>query len=263
MTAAKGGTGQDSSASSGVPEVSAGTWSFGASIGDLAASTSAALRGVLSDETGTGAAVFADGNIGTATGTVPMAGDVTGTTGASVVGDNTHGHSNTWTYDKPGKALDPCGAETTAPASQDTRNGRPVIAFEDGTNATKPCACFEFRMSPYYSGGGLTITYTSGATATTGTTDVEASFERLNSGGQDWDLDGFASAVAANFTPNTTSGTFEDETIAFTDGAQIDSLAAGELGRIMTCRDSDDATNDTMTGDWQIGHVAIMETTPQ
>lgn len=53
-----GGTGLNSSLSSGVARVSSGTWSFNAGISHLAASTSADARGVLSDEVGTGAAMF-------------------------------------------------------------------------------------------------------------------------------------------------------------------------------------------------------------
>ncbi|MBW8879628.1 MAG: hypothetical protein JF614_32245, partial [Acidobacteria bacterium] len=60
VSAAKGGTGISTSSSTGVPKVSSGTWSVGAGLSDLASSTSAALRAVLSDETGSGgAAVFA------------------------------------------------------------------------------------------------------------------------------------------------------------------------------------------------------------
>lgn len=54
----RGGTAADSSSSSGVARVSVGVWSFDAGISHLASSTSAALRGVLSDEAGTGAALF-------------------------------------------------------------------------------------------------------------------------------------------------------------------------------------------------------------
>lgn len=61
LAAARGGTGIDTSGSTGVARVSAGTWSANAGISHLAGSTSADLRGVLSDETGTGPAVFADG----------------------------------------------------------------------------------------------------------------------------------------------------------------------------------------------------------
>ncbi len=48
----RGGTGQDSSGSTGVPRVAAGTWSFDAGVSHLAASTSADFFGVISDEVG-------------------------------------------------------------------------------------------------------------------------------------------------------------------------------------------------------------------
>jgi hypothetical protein len=59
IEAARGGTGQDSSGSTGVPRVAAGAWTFDAGISHLASSTSASLAAVLSDETGTGAVVLA------------------------------------------------------------------------------------------------------------------------------------------------------------------------------------------------------------
>lgn len=62
LATARGGTNFDSSASTGVPRISAGTWTANAGVQHLAASTSADLRGVLSDETGgNGLAVFNNG----------------------------------------------------------------------------------------------------------------------------------------------------------------------------------------------------------
>lgn len=53
-----GGTGINTSSSTGVPLIASGTWSINAGISHLASSTSASLAGVLSDETGSGSAVF-------------------------------------------------------------------------------------------------------------------------------------------------------------------------------------------------------------
>lgn len=58
LATARGGTGIDTSASTGVPRISAGTWSANAGISHLASSTSADLSGVLSNETGSGVAMF-------------------------------------------------------------------------------------------------------------------------------------------------------------------------------------------------------------
>ncbi len=60
IEAARGGTGADSSAATGVPEVAAGTWTFAANIADLAASTSTEFFGVISNETGGALVVGSD-----------------------------------------------------------------------------------------------------------------------------------------------------------------------------------------------------------
>lgn len=58
LAASRGGTGINSSGSTGVPRVSGGTWTTDAGISHLAASSSANLAGVLSDESGTGVVAF-------------------------------------------------------------------------------------------------------------------------------------------------------------------------------------------------------------
>jgi len=58
LEAARGGTGDDTSASTGVPRIAAGNWTYDAGVSHLAASSSADLIAVLSDETGSGLAVF-------------------------------------------------------------------------------------------------------------------------------------------------------------------------------------------------------------
>jgi hypothetical protein len=54
IEAVRGGTGDDTSGTTGVPRISAGNWTYDAGISHLAASSSADLAGVLSDETGSG-----------------------------------------------------------------------------------------------------------------------------------------------------------------------------------------------------------------
>jgi hypothetical protein len=58
IEAARGGTGDDTSGTTGVPRIASGNWTYDAGISHLAASTSADLAGVLSNETGTSLAVF-------------------------------------------------------------------------------------------------------------------------------------------------------------------------------------------------------------
>ena len=69
-----GGTGLNSMGATGVPRVSGGTWTLNAGIGHLNTSTSANLAAVISDETGTGAAVF--GTSPTITTSLAQDGDV-------------------------------------------------------------------------------------------------------------------------------------------------------------------------------------------
>ena len=59
IEAARGGTADDTSGTTGVPRITTGNWTYDAGISHLATSTSATLAGVLSDETGgTSKAVF-------------------------------------------------------------------------------------------------------------------------------------------------------------------------------------------------------------
>lgn len=195
-------------------------------------------------------------NLTTSTATTPSAADndTSIATTAFVQGELAGVGATVWSESQKGKAADPCGSEA---AEQFTRNQHPLIRFEDGTATTKQCACWEFVLSDDYAGGGITVEHWFTATATSGTMDVEAAFERQNT---DLDSDSFATAVNQQWTPNATSGIPDVESIAFTDGAQIDSAAAGDRIRYQTCRDADDATNDTMVGYGEILQVRWSET---
>ncbi len=118
IAAANGGTGIDTSGSTGVLRVSSGTWSANAGISHLAASTSADLRGVITDETGTGAAVFAGGNIGAATATSLNGLTITSSTGTlTITNGKTASFSNSITF---------AGTDSTTmtfPATSDTVAG--------------------------------------------------------------------------------------------------------------------------------------------
>jgi hypothetical protein len=81
LATARGGTNLDTSGSTGAVRIAAGVWSADAGVSHLAASTSAALLGVISDETGSGLAVFATSPVLT----TPTIGDFT---------NSTHTHAN-------------------------------------------------------------------------------------------------------------------------------------------------------------------------
>lgn len=141
-------------------------------------------------------------------------------------------------------------------ATLDLRNNHPVLDFDDTTNED---AVFSFVMPQNYAGGGLTVRIGYSMTsATTGDVDIDAAIERIGDQQLDVDADSFAAANSVdNTTVPGTSGNVDVVEITFTDGADMDSLAAGELGRIKITRD---AASDTASGDLELHFVEIQET---
>jgi hypothetical protein len=145
----------------------------------------------------------------------------------------------------------------TTPPQLDTRNNHLVWDFDAATNEILD---FETLLPRNYAGGGLTVTLVwSATTATTGAARWLASFERHQGETTDIDADSFATAQAVNATAPSTNGARSYDEIAFTDGAQIDSLAAGESFRLRIERDATNAA-DTMVGDAELARVEIRET---
>lgn len=151
-----------------------------------------------------------------------------------------------------------------APASNyanlDLRNNIPVLEFDDTTDEE---AVFGGVLPENYDGGGLTITLVwMAATATSGNAVWQAAIERHQDDTDDLDSDTFAAfngsgAVAA---PSATGEPGYDD-ITFTDGADMDSLAAGESFRLKIRRDADDTSaTDSISGDLQLMRVIVKET---
>lgn len=141
-------------------------------------------------------------------------------------------------------------------ATLDTRNTRPCLDFDTGTDET---AYWHFFLPEDYAGGGLTVTIEYAAsTATTGTIQWSAQIERIGAALLDLDGDSFAAAqVSSAKTVPGTAGQADTNTIAFTNGAQMDSLAAGEFCRIAIFRD---VSGDSAAGDAELYGVKITET---
>lgn len=141
-------------------------------------------------------------------------------------------------------------------ATLDTRNNHPVLDFDTTTSET---IYFRGVLPNNYAGGGLTIFLAWMATsATSGTIGWLVAIERLADGGTDLDADSFASANTLTAeTVDAAAGVLDYGSVAFTSGAQMDSLAANEVYRISIARD---VTNDTATGDAELVAVWIKET---
>lgn len=142
-------------------------------------------------------------------------------------------------------------------ATFDVRNGHPVLDFDA---AADEIAVFTGVLPRHYAGGGLTVDLHWAATsATSGTCRWAVAIEAIAA--QDLDADGFATAQTAGGTADGTSGIETVTSIAFTDGAQMDSLAAAGAFRLQVTRDADGTSGtDDMTGDAELIAVEIRET---
>jgi len=145
----------------------------------------------------------------------------------------------------------------TAYATRDTRNTTPVLDFNDSTDE----AALWFDVLPIrYAEGGLTVEILFAMTsAATGDVVWCAQIERVGIEVQSLDSDGFASAKSVTVTVSGTASYVQKATIAFSDGAEMDSLESGEPFRLKVYRDANHAS-DTATGDAELVAVHIKET---
>ena len=111
-----------------------------------------------------------------------------------------------------------------------------------------------------YDGGGLTFTIPwSASSATSGSVRWEIGIRRLNDDAEDVDGAHTYETNGATDTAASASGELSYPTIAFTNGADMDSWADGELAIVRIYRDHDHA-NDDMTGDAELWTLIGKET---
>lgn len=150
------------------------------------------------------------------------------------------------------------GAEFPAAnfATADQRNNEWRLDFDATTGET---AYWTDVLPRNYAGGGITVyVHASATSATTGTIGWLIAFERIGDGQQDTDSDGFASdqTITAGTVPGT-SGHIDILNVAVSNGANMDSIAVGEMFRLRVTRD---VANDTATGDAELVCVELKET---
>lgn len=136
------------------------------------------------------------------------------------------------------------------------RNQHPILSFDDTTNWE---AVFSGVMPRNYAGGGITVyLHYSMASAVTGNVDLDVAFERIGDQQLDIDADSFAAVQSVdNTTVPGTAGNVDIVSIAFTAGAQMDSIAVGEGFRMKVIRD---AAADTASGNLELRFIEIKET---
>ena len=98
-------------------------------------------------------------------------------------------------------------------------------------------------------------------TATTGTISLDVAFKSVTDDADDLDSKAFAAANNANPTTASATGEVDYTTITFTDGADMDSVAAGEYFRLQVLRDANGTTStDNLSGDMEFLFLEIKET---
>lgn len=144
-------------------------------------------------------------------------------------------------------------------ATLDTRNGHVVLDFDPTTDES---AVFKGIMPRNYAGGGVTVyIHYSMTSATADAVGWQVAFERVSDDQQDIDADSFAAVQSVSDTVGATTGFVSIASIAFTDGAQMDSVAVGEGFRLKINRDADgSAVTDSATGDAELWAIEIKET---
>ena len=153
----------------------------------------------------------------------------------------------------------PTGAESpsTNNAAFDIRNVVAVLDFDDTTAENVEFAGF---MPRHYAAGGITVTVGWMATAAiTGATVWGVSFKSVSDDLDDLDTKAFAASNNVTATTASGSGEVAYDTITFTDGADMDSVAAGEYFRMKIERLAADA-GDTLVGDAELVFIEIKET---
>lgn len=148
-------------------------------------------------------------------------------------------------------------------ATLDVRAGSgvivPVLDFDDTTDET---IYFKGLMPLHYAGGGVTVTVHWMATsATSGTISLDVAFMSVTDDADDVDTKAFAAVNNANPTTASATGEVDYATVTFTDGADMDSVAAGEVFFLKVTRDADGTTStDNLSGDMELVAVSIKET---
>ena len=142
-------------------------------------------------------------------------------------------------------------------ATHDNRNQHPVLDFDADTDEH---AVFKDIFPRNYGGSGVTVyVHYSMETATADDVVWNVAFERIGAGVQDVDSDGFAAVQTVTDTVPGTCGHVGVAVITFTNGAQMDSVAVGELFRLKVTRDADNGSDDA-SGDAELHGVEGKET---
>ena len=142
-------------------------------------------------------------------------------------------------------------------ATPSTRNAIPILTFVEGSDT---CAEFAGMMPLFYSGDvNVKIGWTS-LTAATNAVSWNVAFKSVTDDADDLDTKSYAAANNASCTTPDNAGEVDYCTVAFTAGADMDSVSAGEYFRLQVCRDGDGSSGTDSSTDTAQFFFAVMET---
>lgn len=150
----------------------------------------------------------------------------------------------------------------TAYATLDTRNGTssPAEVYTVWDFDASSTEALDFKcILRGYGGGGLTFTLPwSASSATSGTVQWEVAIRRIADDAEDVDTAHSYDYNSVSDTAASASGELSYPTVAFTNGADMDSWADGEVAIVRVQRNT--AGSDTMTGDAELWALIGRET---
>ncbi|MEK9983984.1 MAG: hypothetical protein VXB01_02600 [Opitutae bacterium] len=148
-------------------------------------------------------------------------------------------------------------------ATVDVRSGGSTpseeLAIRDFDDGTDEYMDYLFVMRDY-DAGGLTVNLKwMASTATSGNVVWQAALRRIADDAEDIDSSHTYAFNTVTAGAPSASGEVGYDSITFTDGADMDSVADGDLFILRVSRDADNAS-DTMTGDAELLAVEVLET---
>lgn len=129
-------------------------------------------------------------------------------------------------------------------------------AFDAATDEFYDFLC---RLEGYGAGGLTFEMVSSAASATTGNVIAGVAVRRFADDVEDLDSSHTYDFNTATIGAPSAVGEVTYDTIAFTDGADMDSWAEGELAIVRVTRDANNGS-DTMAGDWHLWDIVGRET---
>jgi hypothetical protein len=135
-----------------------------------------------------------------------------------------------------------------------------VVPLADFDPTTQEYSSFAGVMPSHYGGGGVTLKLFWFSAATTGNVKWDAAFKSFTAGVDNINTKVYAAIQTSTDATDGTAGVFTESDITFTDGGQMDSVAANEYFRLSVSRDSADGADTMNSNDARLVAAYLTET---